>query len=102
MSDKVKVIHDEDKVVDTIGDMCARLGQMMAVPPTDGYGDGYDIVHILANYEDWDTGDQKIDQAKPFQLETVHVESWDAITEMLDRMLHDPEGMTQGFLILRR
>ena len=104
MSEKVKVIHDQDKVAGVLAELCERLGHLIADPPYEGYGDGYDVVHIVGIHENWDTGDQTISTVNPFQLERAHAATHEDIEPIVRRML-DPrsvEGMTQGFIILRR
>jgi hypothetical protein len=77
------------------------LAMLAVTPPEFGYGDGYDVIHVIANLDE-EASDFVVDQADPYRLEVCHAPGWEEIVPEIKRSLDWFEsGATQGFVVLR-
>lgn len=101
-----------DATTATIEQAIAQLQALLKNPPTEGFGDGYTVVHLQGNYhpkayentrDDPTDYCNMIDPADPYSTVSAHVEDWEGIAPMIDRMVnpHFVEGMTQAFIVVR-
>lgn len=83
-------------------DLARDIAALAMNPPARGYGDGYDVVHIVANLDENTYDFDMIDRADPLRLEVVHAKDWEEIVPEISRFLDWFEsGATQGFVVLR-
>lgn len=100
-----------------IRDAIDRLQALLDTPPATGYGDGYDVIQLTANFHDavWDhtldvdvpdgaIREDLVNPDDPFASCSLHADDWEQIVPTIEQHL-DPQfidGMTQAFIVIRR